>query len=336
MSRHVSAEKLARLREDDLRPAAARRVAAHVRGCPACQAESDALAALPGLLASAQFPPMPAHLTARIETALATESAQRAADAAPAARGRAGRAGGRYSPAGGIGPIPVTRSRRRLPGSSRLDSLPGPAMRILATAAVIAVIGGGGYGVFATLGQSSPPASSAASAGTPATRLPAPVPAPVPSALPGANGSGLSGGVVHPGAIGRVTFGPVTSYRSGGHSGQFTPVRTATDYQPGQLGRQAAAALAVPNRPTAGGAVSDRPVPAAPSASSFGGDSLSRLSGCVGRVAGGAAVLLVDVAAYRGQPATIIVTAGSPDQVWVVGPGCSASASDVLARQSLP
>lgn len=319
MSRHVSAEKLARFREGDLRPAAARRAAAHLRGCPACQAESAALAALPGLLASAQLPPMPAHLAARIETALATESAQRAADAAPAAR--AGRRG--------IGSVPITRSRHRLPGSG----LPGPARRILATAAAIAVIGGGGYAVFATLGPSSPATSSAASAGAPGTRHPAPA-LPV---RPAASGSGLSGGLVHPGAVGRLTFGPATSYRSGGHSGQFTPVRTGTDYQPGQLGRQAAAELAVASRPVAGGpGATGRPVPAGPGASSFGGDSVSRLSGCVGRVAGGAAVLLVDVAAYRGQPATIIVTAGSPDQVRVVGPGCSASASDVLARQSLP
>jgi hypothetical protein len=114
-------------------------------------------------------------------------------------------------------------------------------------------------------------------------------------------------------------------------------VRTATDYEPGQLGRQAAAELALASRPVAGGPSSgERPVPAAPGGATFGGAPVSRLSGCVGRVAGGAAVLLVDVAAYRGQPATIIVTAGSPEQVWVVGPGCSASASDVLAHQSLP
>jgi hypothetical protein len=324
MSRHVSAEKLARFREGDLRPAAARRVAAHLRGCQACQAESDALAALPGLLASAQLPPMPAHLAARIETALATESAQRAADAAPGAR--AGRA--RHRAAGGIGSVPVTRSRRRLPGSD----LPGPARRVLATAAALAVIAGGGYAVFATLGPASRGTSSAASASAPGTRLPRPAA----SARPTANGSGISG-LVHAGAVGPVTFGPATSYRSGGRSGQFTPVRTATDYEPGQLGRQAAAELALASRPVAGGPSSgERPVPAAPGGATFGGAPVSRLSGCVGRVAGGAAVLLVDVAAYRGQPATIIVTAGSPAQVWVVGPGCSASASDVLAHQSLP
>jgi hypothetical protein len=335
-ARHVSAEKIARWREGDLRPATARRVAAHLRGCTACQAESDALAALPGLLASARLPPVPAHLAARIETALATESAQRAADAVPGARAA-------RSPADGMPAVPLTRARRYRPGSPRpVSSLPGPARRVLATAAVIVVIGGGGYAVFATLGRPGPGVSGAAPAAGPGTSAPSAVP----SALPRAAASSLIGGVVHPGVAGQVTFGPVTSYRSGGRLGQFTPVLTATDYQPGQLGRQAATALAAvrggqgagraagPSGPS-GPATSRRPAASAP-ASSFGGIALSRLSGCVGRVAGGASVLLVNVAAYRGQQATIIVTAGSPARVWVVGPACSASVSDVLARQPLP
>jgi hypothetical protein len=330
MSRHVSAEKLARFREDDLRPAAARRVAAHLRGCPACQAESDALAAVPGLLASAQLPPMPAHLAARIETALATESAQRAADAAPAARpGRAGRV-----PDSGAGPVPVTRPGRRPRSLRRGSPLPGPARRIVATAAVIAAIGGGGYALFAGFGRPEvQSASSAASGAAPRNSQKLP-----PEAAPAASGPGFNAGVSLPGRAAPVTFGPDTSYQSGGHSGQFTPVQTATNYQPGQLGAQAAAAVAAARgpRPVVPG-TGQRPGAAAPGAAQvFGGQSLSRLSGCVARVAGGASVLLVDVAAYRGQPATIIVTAGSPDQVWVVGPGCSASASDVLAHQSLP
>ena len=48
-------------------------------------------------------------------------------------------------------------------------------------------------------------------------------------------------------------------------------------------------------------------------------------------------MLLVDVARYQGAPATIIVTeaAGGPEQIWVVGTGCSASRSDVLHHARL-
>ncbi len=59
------------------------------------------------------------------------------------------------------------------------------------------------------------------------------------------------------------------------------------------------------------------------------------LRGCVGRIAAGSLVLLVDVAHYGGAPATIIVTEAAetgPMQIWVVGAGCSASDSDVLQR----
>ena len=49
-------------------------------------------------------------------------------------------------------------------------------------------------------------------------------------------------------------------------------------------------------------------------------------------------MLLVDVARYRGAPATVIVTrpaAGGPEQIWVVGDGCSASRSDLLHHATL-
>lgn len=320
MSEHVSAEKLAQLSEGELRPAAARRIQAHLSGCAACRAESDALAALPALLASARPPAMPAHLAARIETALAAESAQRAAETARQAA-----------------PAPQARQARRPRfWPSRLGTPPpGPARRILAAAAAVVVLGGGGYAVFASLGRSVQEPTSAAAA-APAASLPSAAP----STVPRPSNQGLAGGIVHPGALGRVTFGPAVSYHSGSHIGQFMPVQTDTDFQPGTLGRQAASALATADgNPAAGGASTQRPgpdLPQAPTTSSFGGRPLLELAGCVARVAGSARVLLVDVAVYRGQAATIIVTAGSPDEAWVVGPGCSASVSDVLARQALP
>ena len=138
-------------------------------------------------------------------------------------------------------------------------------------------------------------------------------------------------------------FGPLERYRADGRAGSFTPVRTATAYVAGQLGRQAAAALALvrSSRPAPGGT-------GARSASTgglegsgvFSAATLTRLRGCVARVAGGQSVLLVDQASFAGRAATIIVTAppGSAvaTQAWAVGPGCSGSAADVLAHQRLP
>ena len=62
------------------------------------------------------------------------------------------------------------------------------------------------------------------------------------------------------------------------------------------------------------------------------------LAGCVKLIAGGAQPRLVDVARYRGQPASIIVlplAGGMLDQVWVVGAGCSATSRDVVAHTLL-
>jgi hypothetical protein len=66
---------------------------------------------------------------------------------------------------------------------------------------------------------------------------------------------------------------------------------------------------------------------------------LAQLSGCLTRVADGQPVRLVDLAQFRGSAATVIVTKATSSraaQVWVVGPGCSRSASDVLDHQRLP
>ncbi len=67
--------------------------------------------------------------------------------------------------------------------------------------------------------------------------------------------------------------------------------------------------------------------------------ALAALQGCVARIAGGQRPWMVDESRYNSRPATIIVlaaTARSLAQVWVVGPACSATASDVLAQRDLP
>jgi hypothetical protein len=84
------------------------------------------------------------------------------------------------------------------------------------------------------------------------------------------------------------------------------------------------------------------PVTHAPAAAgrsaTFGHMAVTDLAGCVNRIAAGDLVLLVDVARYQGEPATVIVTqpsAGGAEQIWVVRPGCSASRSDVLQHATL-
>jgi Putative zinc-finger len=351
MTRHVSAEKLARSRDGDLSRAAARRVAAHLAGCARCQADADALAGLPALLAGTQLPPMPDHLAARIETALVTESADRAAGS-PArhpARAGPGRAGaGRRS---GVPRWVVTDEQARRHARSS-----GPARRILATAAAVAVIGGGGYALVSGLGNGSSGSSSSAS-GSSAQNPAAGRPAAVPSAAGSSSGrnapaaSGTNGafrpGVASPPDSGMVDSGPAEQYRRAGHTVRFTPVRTSTNYLAAQLGPQATATLAQvrASRPgLAGGSGSHSSSGQGPAgqgpASAFSAAALARLPGCVGRVAGGQAVLLVDLASFQGAPAIIIVTAppgsAAGTQVWAVGAACSSSGADVLARRQLP
>jgi len=120
---------------------------------------------------------------------------------------------------------------------------------------------------------------------------------------------------------------------------------TGTDYTPGNLSGQVVAQLARYGR----GAARAGPNAMTPAATrgpavvggqqaTFGHMAVSDLAGCVNRIAAGDLVLLVDVARYRGGPATVIVTkapADGAEQIWVVGPACSASRSDVLQHAAL-
>jgi hypothetical protein len=126
-------------------------------------------------------------------------------------------------------------------------------------------------------------------------------------------------------------------YQHAGRTGTIRPVSTSTNYLAAQLARQATATLAEVRGTAAvlpGSHAGSRA-----GAPAFGTRQLARLPGCLSRVAAGRAVLLVNLARFSGSPATVIVTAAAgqaAEQVWVVGPGCSGSASDVLAHQQLP
>jgi hypothetical protein len=301
MTRHVSTENLARFRGGDLSTARSRRVAAHLRSCARCRETSDALAQVPSLLASVEVPPMPAHLAARIETALAAESAHRTASAPAGSPGRSERPERAAEPA---------RARRR---HRRPVILSAPALRVLAVAGAAAVLVGGGV---ALLDHSAGPSALSSGAG---------------SASSGSSAHRSTGSQMFNGIAGNGSFGKL-QYHNGGRAAFVTPLSTGTNYSRARLARQVNGVLAG----SFSGNISANPnvAPAHP--------GLARphhLSGCVGRIADGHKVLLVDVAKFGGKPATIIVTArhgSAAAQVWVVGSGCSASVSDIRAHQPLP
>jgi hypothetical protein len=70
----------------------------------------------------------------------------------------------------------------------------------------------------------------------------------------------------------------------------------------------------------------------AAASSAPGAQPSSRLAGCVSAVTDGVTPSLVDKASYDGTPAYIIAT---PAEAWVVGLGCTADDTDLIARVAL-
>ena len=100
---------------------------------------------------------------------------------------------------------------------------------------------------------------------------------------------------------------------------------SGTNYRTGQLKTQVEAALARGTVPS--------PKP------SHLVNGATALTSCLNRVAGNQRPLLVDTARYNGKPATIIVltTANAKTRrVVVVGPGCSATQTDLITTTTIP
>ena len=169
---------------------------------------------------------------------------------------------------------------------------------------------------------------------------------------PGAQSS-AAGAAAAPARLPASSLGPSLRYFVAGKKAEFTPVSTGTDFQPRQLRSQVRNALqpnhrlsanagngatSVPSAVSSPGATPGRHGPGPESSQSFAGLSVAALQGCVTRIAGGSRVLLVDVGRYQGRPATVIVTAapGGGSRIWVAGPGCSKSDSDLIAQATLP
>ncbi|MGO8885252.1 MAG: anti-sigma factor family protein [Streptosporangiaceae bacterium] len=327
MTRHVSTEASARFREGDLSPRRAARIRAHLAACTRCAAASESLGSVTDLLAAATMPPIPEHLSARIQQALATEASARAAgevQTTPAA-GRP-RAAPAHSRRGTSTPVP------------RLDDSPGrngPAARsglgrrgwpsrrtalgTLAAAGAVVILAAGGYGISKIGVSSSLSASSSGAASAGSKR----------AAANAAAGAASAPRV-------REEFGPELPYRAGR---TFTPVASGTNYLPASLAMQVKSQMAqsriVSPVPSAGPRKSAAGAESVRGGGQFGGG----LAGCVARVSAGRSVTFVDVARYEGRKATVMVVSPGgqrPGQILVTGPACSSSQSDVIARQALP
>jgi len=217
MTRHLSAQSLARYAEGLLRRGRAARVRAHLAACPQCTAEQARLSAVSAALREVPAAPLPPAVAARLDAALTAESAHRATQPVAAAQGN-----GAPQPVAageGNGAPPPAR-----PGG-RWRWLQAPAaVRGLAAAAAVVVLGGAGYGIAQAISSSSSSGLGASSSSSAAAREAKPA-----ELAPRA--------------------GPENA---GGSSAAITVIRSGTRYQPGTLGQQAAAVLAAHPRAAQG------------------------------------------------------------------------------------
>jgi hypothetical protein len=310
VTRHVDAETLARYRQEDLSRRRASRIRAHLAGCARCRALDEDLAGVTALLADAQPPPIPEHLAARIQTAIAAEAARRVAlparavGAAPAAAAGEARQSGTDPAGSGVADRQTSRGRHgRDRTRQRRPGFASPvALRALAAAAAVVVLAGGGYEIAQHVGGSSSTASS------PSLGTDEPLAGPPPAA------------------------------GSSGLASVAAPVSSGTDFTPANLRSQVRRDLARYGAAVTAPRALHSSASAAGQGATVGGITVQTLQRCANRIAAGQMVLLIEVAHYEGRRATVIVTRapGGLEQVWVVGTGCSSASNDLLTHVTLP
>lgn len=199
-------------------------------------------------------------------------------------------------------PIPAERRsvparKRRFPSLASRSWVAVLRVRVMApVAAAAAVLAGGGY-VLSNLGgvgtSSGPAAASAGSAHGAKSEF--------------GTAAGMASGAAE------APVGPARSNMAETGSGVFV-VTSGLNYTAATLKTQVAAQLRVRS--------SLRATPAT-----------FAESRCVLKITHGAVPVLTEKAHYQGTPATVIVVSrGGSDQVWVAGPACTATDSNILAQ----
>jgi len=326
MTRHIGADVLASYREGEVGRRKAARIRAHLAGCARCSAVNSDLAAVSSVLAGVQLPPIPDRLATRIQSALAAESASRATQSAvlAAAASKPGAAAAdapQPAEIPGRPDLPERARRSRRPGRPDLTS--PLVLRTLAAAGAVVLVAGGSY---LLASGSSPSSSEPRTAGNPR-----PLPA----------GGVAPGSAEHQG----VTFG--LPYRRQGTVATTAALTSNVDFERATLGSQVRRQVASTS-PKFNSGIS--PLPAGPDSSAspastgtsavLSGVNVPELEACVTLVAAGRDVLLVEVAHYQGDPATIIVRVQSPAaktlDIVVVGRACSGTNAAVITEVMVP
>jgi hypothetical protein len=350
--RHVSAEVIALLREGEVSARKAGRITAHLSACADCAGTDSDLAAVSGMLAAVQLPPMPDNITERLQLAIAGEATARTAAsavsgavpavsltdagasslAATAADVDSRADSGIWGGAGADAEDPArTPGRPDLPqrarGRSRRFRMPDWSsplvLRGLAAAGAVVVIAGAGL-LFVN-GQTSQQGSANAGSGggAAAPRQPAP--------SPGVTGRGLSHGRYS------ELNGPVSlNYRLKGKIATARALTSHHNYTKLNLAPLVHKDIASTTSIEKGVPGTSRQA----SPATFGGIRVPTLIGCLTKIAAGRSVMVADIAKYLGRPATIVVlrpSAGSQVlDVVVVGLTCSSAAPDIIAELTVP
>jgi hypothetical protein len=260
------------------------------------------LSEVAAFLASVPVPALPDAVEARISAALVAEAASRADHVAPADGSRK------------LGPSPARARVGRHRGSSgpRRSSRLRPG---LAVGSLVGCLLFGGLGYVLSSLPSTAESSSAASAGSDA-------------GASSAAASSAAGPAAVPSAA-----APGPAYAAGPGS-SFAVTMSGTKYQQTTLAGQVRTRLpANGGQETSGQTVpgAGQTAPAA-SATSAAVVPSPALRGCVLHLTSGALPRLVDRATYQGEPAYVIA---SSSRVWVVGLGCTAAKTELIASVAL-
>jgi hypothetical protein len=207
--------------------------------------------------------------------------------------------------------LPAGRPRPGADGGWHLPGLSAAATRLAATVGAVVMAAAGSYLVADNVGAG-------------VTRSPS---------------SPLAGAAA---PVQQMSLGPQVTYAQPGSLHTIRVVESRTNFVTAHLRTEAISAVRVAEakeafatQPSASTAIALTGSAAKPTAD---GPTARRLAGCIGLVAPGQTVLLIDIARYQGEPAAVIVTAATltrEAEARVVGSSCSATTKDVLTQVAL-